>query len=146
MSDQVLTRWTMSWAFLAVTLGLHVVDEAATDFLPFYNSLIESARDQGLWVPFPTFTFPVWIGGLIFGVVALLALTPLVLRGYRWLRLLSYVLGVIMVVNALGHVSASIWLGDFAPGVYSSPLLLIAALALLITAARSRHQGESSDA
>jgi hypothetical protein len=102
-----------------------------------YNSVIESLRETYRWVPFPTFTFPVWLGGLITLFVLLFALTPLVLRGYRWLRGLSYFLGVLMIANALGHISLSIWLGEFAPGVYSSPVLLIAAIALLVTAKQS---------
>ena len=74
-------------------------------------------------------------------MIVLLAMTPLVLRGYRWLRALSIALGGLMVANALGHIAASIWLRDFVPGVYSSPLLLAAAIALLITAARAQTRG-----
>ncbi len=144
--DKVTIRWAKSWACLAAALGLHVADEALTGFLPLYNSVIASLRDTYGWVPFPTFTFPIWLGGLITLVVVLLALTPLVLRGYRWLRGLSYFLGVIMVANAIGHISASIWLREFAPGVYSSPVLLLAAIALMITTVQSRHARQSSDA
>ncbi len=139
-------RWAISWACLAAALGLHVADEALTGFLPRYNSVIESLRDTYGWVPFPTFTFPIWLGGIIILVVILFAFTPLVLRGYRWIRGLSYFLGVIMVANAIGHISASIWLREFAPGVYSSPVLLLAAVALLVTAVQSRHSPQSSDA
>ena len=64
-------RWAISWACLAAALGLHVADEALTGFLPLYNSVIESLRDTYGWVPFPTFTFPVWLGGLITLVVVL---------------------------------------------------------------------------
>jgi cation transport ATPase len=143
--DKFIIRWAISWACLAAALGLHVADEALNGFLPMYNSVIESMRATYGWVPFPTFTFPVWLGGLITLVVLLFALTPLVLRGYRWLRGLSYFLGILMIANAIGHISISIWLGDFAPGVYSSPLLLLAAVALLMTAFQSRHSRQSSD-
>jgi hypothetical protein len=136
--DSALTRWTISWAAFAIALGLHVVDEAITGFLPFYNSVVGLLRERHPWVPLPTFTFSVWMGGLTVLVVALLALTPLTLRGYKWLRVTSYILGVTMIVNAIGHVTASVWLRDFAPGVYSSPVLLVAATALLITTAQSR--------
>ena len=120
-----------------MSLGVHVADEASNDFLPLYNALIESLRDRYAWLPFPTFSYPVWLGGLIVLVLALLAMTPLVLHGYRWLRRLSYFLGILMIANAIGHLLASIWLRDFVAGVYSSPLLLVAAIALLVTAARS---------
>jgi hypothetical protein len=58
---------------LALAIGLHVTDEALTDFLPLYNSLVESARESYSWVPLPTFSFSVWLAGLILGVLLLLA-------------------------------------------------------------------------
>lgn len=143
--DKFIVRWAVAWAFLAAALGLHVADEALTGFLPFYNSIISSLRETYGWVPFPTFTFPVWLGGLVAGVTILFALTPLVLRGYRWLKGLSWFLGVLMIANALGHFSMSIWLGEFAPGVYSSPVLLVAAIALIVTTVQTRHAGVQED-
>lgn len=136
--DMSIRHWAMSWVILTFALAIHVIDEAVNDFLPLYNSLVETLRVTYSWMPFPTFTFSVWIGGLVVGVIALAAMTPLVFRGYRWLRALSLFLGALMVVNALGHIVASIWLGYLVPGVYSSPLLLAAAVALLIAAARAR--------
>lgn len=143
--DKFIIRWARSWACLAAALGLHVVDEALNGFLPMYNSVIESLRETYGWVPFPTFTFPVWLGGLITLVVLLFALTPLVLHGNPWMRGLSYFLGVLMIANALGHISISVWLREFAPGVYSSPVLLVAAIALLVTALQSRDSHRSRE-
>ena len=131
-------RWGIAWIGLVLALALHVTDEALTGFLPLYNSTVESIRNTYPWVPLPTFIFPAWLGGLIIGVLALLALSPLVFGGTPWLRILSYVLGVIMVANALGHIGASFYLGYPAPGVYSSPVLLFSAVALLVTAYGSR--------
>jgi hypothetical protein len=136
--ERLHRRWAAAWACLAAALGLHVADEALTGFLPFYNSVVESARTSHPWLPFPTFTFRVWIGGLALLVAGLFALTPLVRRGRSWLRPVSYFLGVLMILNALGHAAASLWLGRAAPGVYSSPALLVAAAALLAVAFRSR--------
>jgi len=53
----------------------------------------------------------------------------------------SLILGVLMSGNALGHLGASLYWGRFAPGVYSSPFLLIAAGALLVTASRAKVRG-----
>ena len=130
-------QWKAAWAGLAVALGLHVTDEALTGFLPVYNRVVEGIRADRPWVPLPTFTFPVWLGGLIVAIVLLLALTPVVSARARWLRAISIALSVVMAGNALGHMAASMYWGTLAPGVNSSPLLLMAAVALLITAYRA---------
>jgi hypothetical protein len=41
-----------------------VTDEALTGFLPVYNGIVERIRAGHSWIPLPTFTFPVWLGGL----------------------------------------------------------------------------------
>lgn len=137
--DDVNVRWAISWAGLAGVLGIHVLDEALTGFLPFYNSIIVSIRETYAWLPFPTFEFKTWFGGLVVLVIVLFALTPLVFRGQRWLGILSYFLGALMVANAIGHILISIWLQEFAPGVYSSPVLLLAAITLIVTTFRARR-------
>jgi len=124
-------RWGRAWVFLALALALHVLDEALTGFLPLYNSIVQSLRDSYAWVPLPMFSFPVWIGGLSLGVLILLSLSPLVFAGRNFLRPVSYILGIIMVANAIGHIGASFYWGILVPGVFSSPILLLAALALL---------------
>ncbi|MDH3615555.1 MAG: HXXEE domain-containing protein [Gammaproteobacteria bacterium] len=121
----------MAWLFLALAIALHVSDEALTDFLPLYNSIVESWRDSYPWLPLPTFSFSVWLTGLLLGVLVLLGLSPLVFRGDAWLRPVSYALGILMMANALGHIGASLYWGMLAPGVLSSPILLLAALATL---------------
>lgn len=130
-------QWRVAWICLALALALHVADEALTGFLPVYNGMVEGIRAEHAWVPLPTFTFQVWLTGLVVAVLLLLGLTPFVARGARWIRVASFPLGVIMTGNALGHIGASVYWGRLAPGVYSSPLLLIAALALLVTALRA---------
>jgi hypothetical protein len=134
-----IRQWRVAWVGLACALALHVTDEALTGFLPVYNGIVQDVRARHPWVPFPVFTFPVWLGGLVLGVVLLLGLTPLVSRGQRWIRMVSLVLAVIMVGNALVHIGISLYWGRTAPGVYSSPFLLVAAVALFATAWRARH-------
>jgi hypothetical protein len=138
--DRTNVRWAIAWVALVVALALHVADEALTDFLPFYNTLVESLRDRHAWFPMPTFAFETWLGGLVLLIVVLFALTPLALRGSRILLVLSYLLGVLMIANATAHVVASFWLGELAPGVYSSPLLFVAALALLFSATTAQRE------
>jgi hypothetical protein len=133
-----IAQWRIAWFCLALALALHVTDEALTGFLPVYNSVVEEVRARYPLAPLPTFTFPVWLAGLVFAVLLLLALTPLVSRGQRGFRVASLILGLVMVGNALGHIGASLYWGRFAPGVYSSPVLFVAAVALLITASRAK--------
>lgn len=135
-------RWGLAWLGLTTAFALHVADEALTGFLPFYNSAVLRLQETYSFVPFPTFTFPVWLGGLITGVILLYALSPLAFAGRRGLRFLAYPLSGIMVLNALGHIAASVYLGRPAPGVYSSPLLLIAALALFTTTSNIKSIGD----
>ena len=134
-------QWRAAWVCLAVALALHVTDEALTGFLPVYNGIVEAIRANHPWVLLPTFTFPVWLAGLVLGILLLLALTPVVSRGGRWIRVVSLVLSIVMIGNALGHLGVSLYWGRVAPGAYSSPLLFLAAVALLVTSARAKVQG-----
>jgi hypothetical protein len=124
--------WGFTWLGLGTALALHVIDEALTGFLPLYNSIVTEIRDSYPWFPMPTFTFPVWIGGLITAILILFLLSPSVFAGRRWLRYISYPLSVLMILNGLAHIGASVYWGILAPGVYSSPFLLLAAAALLV--------------
>ena len=133
-----IAQWRAAWVGLAIAIALHGADEALTGFLPAYNRVVDGLRAEHPWVALPTLAFPVWLGGLIVGVSLLLGLTPVVSRGASWIRILSIVLGVLMIGNAVGHLAMSIYWGRLAPGVYSSPLLLIAALGLLVTASRAK--------
>ncbi len=133
----------MAWVALAAAIALHVTDEAVTDFLPLYNTIVSSLRASYSWIPLPTFSFSVWITGLIAGVGILLALSPLVFSGNLYLRPVAYFLGVLMTINALAHLAGSVYLGEIAPGALSSPILLIAAVALVVTTRRVRGRANN---
>ena len=124
-------RWALAWGALCVAFALHVVDEAANDFLLWYNPNVLAIRARVPWLPLPVFTFPVWITGLTIAVLALAALTPLVRRGRPWLVPVAYVYGAVHVANGVNHIAVSISGRWLAPGVYSSPLLLASAIWLL---------------
>ena len=126
---------------MALALAIHVTDEALTGFLGVYNPTVLALRAKlGFW-PMPTFEFRDWLGGLITGIVVLLALSPFVFRGMRWIRPIFYLVAILAgVLNALGHTVGTI-LGHSvstvhfsrpAPGFYSSPLLLIVAIYALL--------------
>lgn len=144
MEDGKLGRsWGRAWLGLAFALAVHVADEAAHDFLAVWNPAVEAVRSRLPWAPLPTFTFPVWIGGLAAGIALLLALSPFAFRARPWMRPVSLGLGALMVANALGHLGASAAGGWWAPGVCSSPLLLAAASLLLWQARGSAPTGRA---
>ena len=129
-----------AWFLLACALALHVADEALTGFLPVWNTTVAEIRSAMPWAPLPSFPFWLWLGGLIAAVLAMLACTPLVARGVRWTRPVAWMLGIIMVGNALGHTLGTIFgrtlpsvrFARPMPGFYSSPVLLLAAVWMIL--------------
>jgi hypothetical protein len=120
-----------AWVSLCLALAVHVFDEAMTDFLSVYNPLVQAIRQKFSFFPMPVFTFEVWLTGLIAAIIILLLLSPFAFRQKMWMRLLSYPFAVLMLLNGLGHIAGSVYLGRLAPGVYSAPLLLAASIYLL---------------
>jgi len=128
-----------AWIALCLALALHVADEASTGFLSVYTPTVMALRKSRPWLPFPVFTFGVWLAGLVVANVLLLCLSVFVLRGARWMRPIGYGFAVIMFANGLGHILgtilgrtvASIRFPRPMPGFYSSPFLLLASAYLL---------------
>ena len=137
-------RHARAWLLLDAALAVHVIDEALTGFLDFYNPLVRQLRDRlGFW-PMPTFTFRVWLSGLIVLVVVLALLTPTVRRGTTGTRVLSWVLAVVMLGNGIAHLAGSAYYQRWLPGATSAPLLLAASIMLInATVARGRHADTS---
>ena len=125
------TRSGRPWVALCLALALHVADEATHDFLSVYNPTVLALRRRIPWLPLPTFTFPVWLAGLIAAVILLLCLSPFAFRGKRWMRPISFIFALFMTLNGLQHIAGSIYMDRFMPGVYSSPFLLAASIWLL---------------
>ena len=147
-----LRRLGMAWVGFGIVLALHVTDEALTGFLSVYNPTVLALRAQlGFW-PMPTFSFGIWLSGLIIGVAFLVSLSPFAFRNARLFRPFSYFcVAVVGLLNALGHTVATI-LGHTvasvrfarpAPGFYSSPLLFLAACWVLLELRRTANRGHS---
>jgi hypothetical protein len=116
---------------LCVALAVHVADEALTGFLEWYNPSVRALREQYPLLPLPAFTFDVWVSLLIFAIVMLIASSFFVWKG-RWaMRPISYIFAAFMLVNGLLHIAWSLYMRGFMPGVYSSPLLIAASIALI---------------
>ncbi len=134
---------TRAWLFLVTAFLLHAIDEAATHFLDFYNPLVLDLRHSLGFFPMPTFTFIPWVALLAFAITLGFAVTPLVRRGVRFMRLVLTVAGVIMLLNALGHTLGSVYFGRVLPGFWSSPVLFVAATYALTRAVRWKDAGNA---
>jgi hypothetical protein len=135
MQNTALSReFGVAWVALCTAFVLHVIDEALTDFLSVYNPTVLELRARAPWLPLPTFTFELWLSGLILASVVLLLLSPYAFRGGRWIRPLAYGFAGIMLLNGVGHVLgtiagqtvSSVRFARPMPGFYSSPFLIIA--------------------
>lgn len=128
-------RFGVAWVAFALALAVHVTDEATHNFLAVYNPSVLAIRARLPFLPIPTFTFGVWISLLVAGIFLLLCLSPLAFRGSGWLLIAAWPLGLIIgLANASLHIGSSIYYKRSMPGVYSSPVLLIAAVFLLAAA------------
>ena len=137
--DAEAARHMRAWLLLVSALAVHVLDEALTDFLDFYNPLVLSIRSRVPWFPMPTFTFGVWLAGLVLLVIVLAVLARAVRRGGVAIWLASWVLGIIMLTNGLGHLAGSVYFQRWLPGATSAPLLIAASVFLLrVTQQRQR--------
>jgi hypothetical protein len=128
--EQTSFRFGIAWVVLCLCLAVHVTDEALTGFLQVYNPTVLSIRRHFPFLPLPTFTFRVWLSGLVVGVCVLLLLSLFAFRGAPWMIPLAYLFAILMLFNALGHLGSSVYFGRVMPGMYSAPLLLAGSLAL----------------
>ena len=137
-------RHWLAWMGLCGALAIHVVDEALSGWLDWYNPTVRAIHEQYplLSILLPAFTFEIFLSLLIFAVVMLTAVSYFVWKG-RWaMRPISHVFAVVMLTNGLVHIAHSIYMRELMPGVYTSPLLLAASIALIVyTRAYQRARG-----
>jgi Protein of unknown function with HXXEE motif len=126
-----------AWIALTLVLAAHVADEALTDFLSVYNPLVLSARQRFGWFPMPTFTFGIWLSGLIVAVVFLMLLAPLAYRRATAVRLAAFPYAAIMLSNGIAHLAASVYFGRWMPGATTAPLLIAASIWLFLAARKA---------
>ena len=132
-TDVIHDRLSMAYLLMVISLGLHVIDEAITGFLGFYNPLVLKLREQYEFIPFPVFPFWLWLTGLSLLILVLLLLTSAIYRRIKIFIFFTRAFSFLMILNGLGHILGSIYLSRILPGFYSSPLLLAFTIYLLIT-------------
>lgn len=141
MNNPPLAR---AWGAMAWAILIHVLDEAWNNFLVVYNPTAMALTDRYSWLPLPVFRFEYWLGGLLLAVFVLLALKPVARRGSRGIAIAAQVLAVLMAVNGLGHIGATVAGRTLSgleftrpmPGFWSSPLLIAAGIWLWRVARR----------
>lgn len=134
-----------AWFALCVAFALHILDEATTGFLAVYNPTVTILRQRWGWFPMPAFEFRSWLAMLILACGVLFCLTPIAARGMPGLRPLAWIYAVIMFLNGLshslfsilGHTVASVRFSRPAPGFYSSPILFVASVWLMLRLRRT---------
>jgi hypothetical protein len=134
-----------AWIGLCLAIAIHVTDEALTGFLSIYNPTVIAMRQRWTWFPMPTFGYRHWLFGLMAAVVLGLLLSPLAFRGSRIIRPVVWLVSAIMIVNAGGHTLATIFGRTVtsvrfprpAPGFYSSPLLVLASIYVILQLRRT---------
>ena len=132
VTERIKTQYGIAWLALCMAFISHIIDEALTDFLSVYNPTINTIRKSLPFLPLPTFTFEVWLTGLILVAIILLFFSLFAFRGAYWMLPLSYTFAVIMLANGLLHIVTSIYINRLMPGVYSSPLLLGSSIYLVV--------------
>ncbi|HZH42327.1 MAG TPA: HXXEE domain-containing protein [Gemmatimonadales bacterium] len=126
-----------AWVAAVLALALHVADEAAHDFLAWYNPRALRIRQRFGRFPFPpTFTFWPWLLGLSAAVVVLAVLTPLAFAGDPGMRWAAFALGAIHVANGSLHLAGAIIARRAVPGVWTAPVLLLAGAWVVLAAAQ----------
>jgi len=136
----------MPWLFLCLAFGLHTWDEAAHEFLKYYDATVLALYGHFSWFPRMDMEFRTWLGGLVVVNLILLALTPWAFRNASWLRPVAYVFAAIQFLNGMWHIAAtirghtvpSVQFNGPAPGVYTAPILLVLSAYLVWSLRRSR--------
>jgi len=133
-----MNTFGIAWIAMAVAFGLHVTDEAASDFLSWYNPTARRIRAHLGGLPFPpVFTFWPWLLGLSAATAILFALSPSAFARAAWLVPIAVAVSIINIGNGLLHIVASMRFRRRVPGVISAPLLLVCAVWLLVAAVRT---------
>jgi hypothetical protein len=140
----VIRKHGFAWVYLTIALAVHVTDEAINDFLSVYNPIVTKLVREHPYLPLPTFSFKLWITGLIIAVVGLFALAPLVFMGKKAMVIISFFYGGLMLLNGLTHITGSFLLDGIMPGTWSAPLLIIASVYLIFTAGNVRKRLRSA--
>ena len=137
-SPAALGAQARAWLYVCLHLAAHGVEEALHGFVDVWNPFLASVRARTA-LPLPHFVYGDWLTVLVIGVAALTGMTPLVARGVRGFRIGSYVFAILMIVNGVNHLASPLYLGRFLPGQFTSPLLILTSIWLMLETRRVTH-------
>ena len=130
-----------AWLILCLAFAANATEDALRDFVGYYNATTLSlyGRLRVSWFPRLDITFKEWLTGVIVLGIALLLLTPWVSRGTRFVRPVACTFAVVMLVESLATVVASlvgqtvpsVRFSGGAPGLYTSPVVLAGSILFL---------------
>jgi hypothetical protein len=126
------------WLLLCLSFAANILDDVLNDFLGYYNPTVLTLYGHFSWFPRIDLNFREWLVGVIVAEVVLLLLTPFAFRNSRFVRPIAYIFSTIMLLiaagsmfaSALGQTVPSVHFSGGAPGVYTSPLLLLTSVLL----------------
>ncbi len=132
---------------LCVAFVLNIGDEAAHNFLDYYNATVLTLYGHFSWFPRIDLTYPEWLIGSGLAAAICGALTPFAFRNANWLRPLAYLFAFLQLLNAMGislseivgGTVPSVRFDGIAPGLYTAPLLLAASAYLLWRLRETRY-------
>ncbi len=123
-----------AWLFLCLSMALHAWDEATHSFLTYYNATVLTLYGHFAFFPRIDLEYQNWVELWVLVIIAGLILTPWAFRNVRWMRWLGFATAALVLLVGAGFVAAQIYGGFLgsvqfdgaAPGVYTTPLLLVA--------------------
>ena len=139
----------LPWLILCLSFAVSIVDEGLHDFLGSYNPTVLTLYGHFSWFPRIDLTLGEWLAIVLGADTVLLLMTPWAFRKAGFMRPIAYGLAVFMLlkacgtilISAIGQTVGSVRFRGGTPGLYSSPLLIVASSYLLLCLRSSRHPG-----
>jgi hypothetical protein len=131
MNDLLQNRVGAIYWLLGLAQAAHSVEEMRMHLYDFFwtaTGLLHSTIPSFSQLRMASDTFAVV--NMTF-IAFLLGTVPFVAAGRRWALTVAGVVGVIEVLNGIGHLAGTVVFGGYVPGAASAPLLLLLGVFLL---------------
>jgi hypothetical protein len=124
----------LPWLILCLSFTVNIFDDSLHDFLGSYNPTVLTLYGHFSWFPRIDLTRGEWLATVLGADAVLLLMTPWAFRKASFMRPVAYGFATFMFLKGLGTLLASavgqtvpsVHFTGGAPGVYTSPLLVVA--------------------